>query len=265
MDALGCRGFWMGYFASRSAPLGTASVPLVTSVFYNFSPMRVEKALTGAWAATTPAEALAARLRSAAATLRRYGVDGNSDAVRVAAELSAKAARTAPVDGRALFAANTALPWPDDPVEVLWHATTLLREHRGDGHSAALLASGITGRQSNALHCAAGAVPTEYMKQSRDYDDAEWEQCCADLADRGLLTGDGSLTSDGRKLKHRVEEMTDTLALTALRGLDDTEVETLFRALTPITRAVVAGGDVPAATPMALRRDELDDDSAHLS
>ena len=84
------------------------------------------------------------------------------------------------------------------------------------------------------------------------------------MAERGLLNDDGSLTAAGRELKDRIESRTDTLALSALDALSDDEVETLFQALTPITRAVVASGDVPAVTPMDLRRDELHDGSAHL-
>ena len=68
----------------------------------------------------------------------------------------------------------------------------------------------------------------------------------------------------GHDLKTHIETVTDTAALTALDGLTDDEIETLFKALTPITRLVVAGGDLPAKTPMGLRRDELDDDGAHL-
>ena len=76
---------------------------------------------------------------------------------------------------------------------------------------------------------------------------------------------DGGLTDAGRDLKRHIEDTTDRLALAALDTLSDDEVDKLFRALTPITRKVVAAGDVPAATPMGLGRDDLDDDSAHLS
>lgn len=85
------------------------------------------------------------------------------------------------------------------------------------------------------------------------------------LAERGLLDADGALTDAGAALKQHIEDTTDALALSALDALDDVEVEELFRALTPIARAVVAAGDVPAATPMGLSRDDLDDDSAHLA
>ncbi|WP_197379642.1 SCO6745 family protein [Mycolicibacterium mengxianglii] len=262
MDALGFRGFWMGYFAARSAPLGPVPANVVTATFYNFSPTRVARALPAAWDYATPQDALRARSTAAVAALRRCGVTENENVCN-AAELAAKAARSAPLDGRPLFAANAALPWPDNPIEMLWHATTLLREHRGDGHVAVLTTAGVSGRESNVLHCAAGAVTEEFIRRSRDYDDAEWQACCRRLTTRGLLA-DGVLTDAGRLLKEQIETATNTLALTALDGLDDAEVEILFAALTPVTRTVVAAGDVPATTPMGMRRDELDDNSAHL-
>lgn len=219
LDDLGFRGFWMGYFAARSAPLSQVAPEVVAATFYNFSPPRITNALPAAWEIASPQTALQTREAAAAAALRRYGVDDEN--ARVAAELAGRAARSAPLDGRPLFAANRALPWPTDPVAALWHATTLLREHRGDGHVAVLV-------------------------------------------ERGVPAPDGSITDDGRKLKQHVETATDTLALTALAGLDDTEVERLFQALTPLTRMVIAAGDIPAMTPMSLRRDDLDDASARL-
>lgn len=264
LDGLGYRGFWMGYFAARSAPLGMVPRQVVAAIFYNFAPERVAKALPAAWEVAGPDAALRARQESAVAALRRYGLEANEN-VRTAMELASKAARQAPLDARPLFAANLALPWPDDPLAALWHATTLLREHRGDGHVAVLAAAGVSGRESNVLHAAAGGVPREYIARTRDYDDAAWRHHEQRLTERGLLAADGSLTAAGRELKDHIERSTDALSLSALDALDDDEVETLFRALTPITRTVVAGGDVPALTPMGLRRDELHDDSSHLT
>jgi hypothetical protein len=264
LDGLGYRGFWMGYFATRSAPLGIVPREVVTAIFYNFAPVRVAKALPAAWEIAGPEAALRARQDSAVAALRRYGV-GADENVRLAAELASRAARHAPLDGRPLFAANVALPWPEDPLAALWHATTLLREQRGDAHVAVLAAAGISGRESNLLHAAATGIARDYIARARDYDDAAWLHEARRLAERGLLNEDGTLTAAGRDLKQRVESTTDTLALSALEALSDDEVETLFQALTPIARAVIAGGDVPAVTPMGLRRDELGDSSAHLA
>lgn len=254
MDGLGYRGFWMGYFAARSAPLGAVPPEVVTAVFYNFAPGRVAKSLPAAWEIAGPDQALRARQHATVAALHRCGVTEDEN-LCTAAELAVRVARMAPVDGRALFAANVALPVPPDPVAALWHATTLLREHRGDGHVAALVAAGISGRESNVFHTAASAVSEEFMKRSRHYDDNEWEACRQSLADRGLLDSAGSLTSDGRGLKDQLETTTDALALRAFDGLDDDELQALFSALTPVARTVIAAGDVPAATPMSARLD----------
>lgn len=263
LDALGYRGFWMGYFAARSAPLGIVPAEVVAAAFYNFTTERVAKALPAVWDKTSPATLLELRSDSAVAALRRSGVT-DSAATRLAADLAAKAARTAPLDGRPLYAANRALPWPEEPIAKLWHAVTLLREQRGDGHIAVLVSEGISGRECNVLHAAAGRVPREMLMRSRDYDDEQWERYAENLRVRGWLDGEGDLTAAGRDIKQRIEDRTDALALGALDALTDDEVNTLFAALTPITRQVVAAGDVPAVTPMGLNRDDLDDDGAHL-
>jgi hypothetical protein len=223
----------------------------------------VARALPSAWTFASPAEALAARETSAVAALNRCGVTDGED-VRTAADLLSRAAASAPLDGRPLFAANLALLWPDEPVARLWHAATLLREQRGDGHVAILTAAGISGRECNVLHSMADGVPRDFITRSRRYDDAEWQECSRSLAERGLVDEAGMLTRAGTDLKHEVEDTTDRLALAPFEALTDEELDQLFRTLTPITRAVIAGGDIPAATPMGLRRDDLDDDEAHL-
>jgi hypothetical protein len=263
LDTLGFRGFWMSYFAARSAPLGPVPPEVVTAIFYNFSASHVARALPAAWEFASPTDALRAREASAVAALRRCGVTGGDD-VETAAALLAKAARSAPYDGRPLFAANLARPWPDEPLAILWHAATLLREQRGDAHVAALAALGVSGRECNVLHSVADRVPRDFIMRSRQYDDDEWRWCTQRLAARGLVDDSGALTAAGIALKQNIEDTTDRLALTAFDALDDGELEALFRSLTPITRAVIAGGDIPAATPMGLRRDDLDDDGAHL-
>lgn len=257
---LGYQGFWMGYFAARSAPLGPVPPEVVTALFYNFSPRQVHRALPAAWDIASPAAALAARQDAAVATLRRYGLT-DDETVRTAADLAEIAARAAPLHGRALFAANAALPWPEEPVAKLWHATTLLREQRGDGHIAVLAAHDISGRACNVLHAVAGRVPREMIAPSRDYDDDTWREQLDVLAGRGLVDASATLTAAGAQLKAQIEDDTDRLALSALDALDDVRLARLFAALTPLTRLVVAGGDVPVATPMGLNRDDLDDDS----
>jgi hypothetical protein len=254
LDNLGYRGFWMGYFAARSAPLGAVPPQVVTAVFYNFAHTRVAKALPAAWDIAGPDVALRARQDSTVAALRRCGLSDDEN-VCTAAQLAVRTAQQTPVDGRALFAANVALPVPPDPVAALWHATTLLREHRGDTHVAVLAAEGISGRESNVLHAKASGLSPDYMKRARHYDEPEWSACEQRLADRGLIDDKGSLTPAGRDFKDHIETTTDKLALHAFDGLDDDELQALFSALTPVARMVIAGGDLPATTPMSVRLD----------
>ena len=252
----GYRGFWMGYFAGRSAPLGAVGPHVVGALFYNFAPSRVFRALPDAWEFAPPDAALAARLEGSIAALRRiFGSTARGHDVDTAADLAARAASSAPPDGRVLYAANRALPWPAEPLAMLWHAATLLREHRGDGHVATLTAAGVSGREANVVQAAAGITPREVFVAARDYDDAEWDALASGLARRGLLTAEGALTPTGQRLKADIEERTDTIALSAYEVLDDDEIERLAAALTPLARAVLDSGDVPARTPIGVTLD----------
>ncbi len=133
---------------------------------------------------------------------------------------------------------------------MLWHAATLLREHRGDGHVALLTANGLSGRECNVFQSAAGNVPRSMIERARDYDDAEWQAVVGQLANRGLMTSDGALTAAGSARRQQLEERTDELALAGYGGLDDAALARLTELLTPIAAAVVATGEIPAATPM---------------
>ncbi|GAB4006502.1 SCO6745 family protein [Nocardioides ultimimeridianus] len=252
LRAAGFRGFWMGYFAGRAAPLGPVGPAPVRALFYNFAPARVEGALPDAWTFGTPEAALDARLRGSVAALER--ILGDAVEVTPAAELARRAALAAPPEGRPLYAANAALPWPTDPLAVLWHAATLLREHRGDGHIAALQAHGIGGRDSHVLRSAVTGVPRETYTVARDFTDAEWRACTERLAERGLLGPDG-LTAAGRETAAVIEQSTDRLAASAYDALGDDELVELAGLLEPLTAAVVASGEIPAAAPMGLRLD----------
>jgi hypothetical protein len=157
------------------------------------------------------------------------------------------------MEGRALFAANRALPWPQEPTAALWHACTLLREHRGDGHVAALAAAGLGGREANVLQTAAGVVPRGVFEVARHYDDAEWDSVSARLIDRGLVDSDGKLTARGKDVRDDVEDRTDRIALTAYDTLDDEQLLQLLDALAPLASAVIGTGDIPEVTPVGKR------------
>jgi hypothetical protein len=249
----GYRGFWMGYFAGRSAPLGPVGPDVVYALFYNFSFDRVAKALPDAWTFAPSHVALEARERGATAALRRQLGDLARDpCVARAADLLARAAEAAPREGRPLFAANRALAEPDDPIARLWHFTTLLREHRGDGHVATLLSGGVTGRQSHVLQALATGAPKSVYVTAREFGDNEWEDRLAELRTAGYVDTAGELTDAGRELKRDIETRTDELAWSAYADLCPDDLDALAAALRPITRAVVRAGDIPLDAPMGL-------------
>ncbi len=256
----GYRGFWMGYFAGRAAPLGPVGPELVYALFYNFSFERVARALPDAWTFAPPPVALEARERGATAALQRQlGELARDPRVAAAADLLARAAHAAPLQGRPLFAANRALPEPVDPIARLWHFATLLREHRGDGHIATLLNFGITGRQSHVLQSLAIGMPKTVYVAARDFSDGEWEDMLAELRTAGYVDAAGNLTDAGRAIKDAIETRTDELAWTAYAGLPPGDLDALAGALRPIARAVVGAGDIPLNAPMGLNLSELAD------
>lgn len=254
----GYRGFWMGYFAGRGAPLGAASAELVHALFYNFTLEHVARALPDAWSFAPPAAALGARLDGSVAALRRLLGEGlaEGEGVARAAELAMRAASQAPAEGRALFAANRSVPVPSSPLELLWHAATLLREHRGDGHVAVLTSAGISGREAHVLHALTSGTPAEVYAAARGLGEEEWEQLCSDLALRGLVA-EGEATELGRDVKAVIEEQTDRLAAVAYATLSDAELDELMGLLRPLARAVVAGGEIPVKSPIGIDLGEV--------
>ena len=197
----------MGYFAARSAPFGVVPTEVVTAAFCNFAPERVAKALPAAWDVASPSDALRARQESAVAALRRYGVT-DDDAGR-GGELAEKAARSAPLDGRPLFAANVALDWPDEPVgQVVARGHAAARTARRRACGRAGHARRVRPRVQRAAR-RGGPGAQEMIMRSRDYDDEQWDHYRERLARRGLLDGDGALTDAGRDLKQRIEDTTD--------------------------------------------------------
>ncbi|MGP4084522.1 SCO6745 family protein [Streptomyces sp. KR55] len=231
-----------GYFASRSAAFGQAPADLVISTFYNFNPAFVRKAVDGAWDTVTPQQVLDARHAAAGEALRRAGIH-ELPALDEVLTLTRRAAEAAceHAQGRPLFAAHAALPWPEEPVLQLWHAQTLLREFRGDGHVACLLSEGVGSLESLILHAATGEVPVDFLKASRAWPEEEWADTEEALRTRGLLDGD-SLSPEGVRLRQHIEDRTDRLALPAYAALGDADCERLAELASPFGRTVVEAG-----------------------
>jgi hypothetical protein len=252
-EAVGLRGFWQTYFAFRAAPLGAVGPEAVTAVFYNFAPGFVARRVPGVWDAVTPAAAVEARLAGIDAALRRvYGDEWvRSGAAAEAAALASRAAAAVEPAGRPLGAANAGLPVPDEPHLALWQALTTLREHRGDGHNAALLSRDVGGAAAHVLAAAAGRSSREWLMKARGWDDAAWDDAAARLHERGWLAGK-DLTAEGRAMVDLIEADTDRLAAGPWRALGEDGCARLAELLVPLRFAVVDAGDWPAANPIGV-------------
>ncbi|GAA4930068.1 hypothetical protein EV188_101320 [Actinomycetospora succinea] len=250
LAALGHRTYWDGYFASRAAPLGRVPAAVVHAAFYSFADGEAARHIPSAWETIPPEASLAARERGSAASLRRLLGDelaGSPGLVR-AADLAVRAAQGAPVEGRVNFAGMRALPVPSDPVARLWHAATMLREHRGDGHIAALLGERIGGTEAHVLSAVAmGIAPPESFGRIHHLPRARLAAVMAGLRERGIIDAEGRFTEAGRATRERIEDRTDELAAAPYEALSPAERDELVAALEPLTAALVAGG-IPMPT-----------------
>ncbi|WP_037370494.1 SCO6745 family protein [Amycolatopsis orientalis] len=245
LAALGHRTYWDGYFASRAAPLGRVPAEVVHAAFYNFAEGEVARHIPSAWETIPPEASVAARERGSAASVRRIlGAElANSAELVRAADLITKAATSAPTDGRVMFAAMRTRPVPSDPVARLWHSATMLREHRGDGHIAALVSARIGGGEAHLLSALdMGIHPPESFGRVHHLPKKRLAAIMNGLRERGLVDAEGRFTDAGRELKQHIESLTDELAAAPYEALSAAELDELLAALEPITAKLVAAG-----------------------
>jgi hypothetical protein len=216
-----------GYFASRAAPMGAVSAEVVISTFYNFNPALVHAAIPAAWVTTTPADLIGARFDAVDQACRRLLGDDviGSDEMRRAAALARAAAETAAehIEGRPLAAGHTEVPWPEDPHLVLWHAQSILREYRGDGHIALLVTHGLSGLDALITHAGQGDVPAHLLRSTRAWPAEDWDAAVESMRDRGWLTKDAEVTFTewGATQRQEIEGGTDRLAALAYDALGE--------------------------------------------
>jgi hypothetical protein len=245
MFALGFTNYWDTYFAGRAAPLGS-SVPaeVVDALFYNFAPGEVARHIPKVWSTTTPEAAIAARQQGCVNALRRILGDlvDTPDFTR-AVELLTKAATSAPLEGRPMYAALRTLPVPEEPVARLFHAASLLREHRGDGHISALMAEGIGGLESHVLLAIDMGIPAPTFGRIHHLPSAVLTDLIDKMKDRGLVKDEATFTPAGRQAKDRVEALTDELAVVPYDVLETAELDELMASLKPLTQQIITAQD----------------------
>lgn len=261
----GLVGFWTGYFAARAAPLGRVSAGPVSAAFFNFEPGMVADAVPGCWKVVDPAALTVVRAVAGSGALGELcSPDALGEAVGALPRLR-MASSCCSGEGRTLTGVNRAL-WASIEPELLrrgldehhlglaevWQACTTLREHRGDGHVAALVAHGLGGCEAHVLAAAADGIPIEVLRDNRGWSRAQWEDAAADLSRRGLLRPDGAASDDGLALRESIEVTTDVLAEDAYVSLADDDISALYGALVPCARELQESGLYPFPNPMGL-------------
>ncbi len=244
MFALGFTNYWDIYFAGRAAPLGIVPAEVVDALFYNFAPGEVARHIPKVWNTTTPEAAIAARQAGCVNALRRIlgdHVDGPGFAR--ATDLLLAAAISAPVEGRPMYAALRTLPIPDEVVARCFHAASLLREHRGDGHIAALMVEGVGRLEAHVLLALDMDMPAEKFGRIHHLPTTQLAAVIDGMRNRGLIGEDGWLSEQGRAIKQRVESLTDDLAAPPYESLQQNELDELIAILEPIAALLLAAQD----------------------
>jgi hypothetical protein len=251
LTAAGLRPGRMCYFASRSAPMGAVSAAVTTATFYNFNPETVAKTIPRAWTLADPATVITARFRAADRAMRRLlGDDGvASPEVAELAALAREATTVFELEARPLYAGHAGIDWPAEAHLQLWHAASLLREYRGDGHLIALLRHDLNGIDAILSHCATGKGFTEdAARLLRGWSEEQWEESRMRLRERGVLDASGrALTEDGQTLRAVVEAETDALDTAAWRHLGEQRTTRLMDLGKGVSRALLAAGALPAS------------------
>jgi hypothetical protein len=240
--ALGIEDRMMGYFGSRAAPMGAVPADVIIATFFNFHPKLVRDRVPAVWDIATPAQLIEARFGAADGLLRR--IIGDLD-VTEAAELARRAAEACSPEGRPLYAGHASLPWPDEPHLVLWHAQSLLREYRGDGHIAAMTVEGLDGCEALVTHAAQGDVPAAALQGSRQWPDDEWNAAVERLRSRGWIASESlEFTDLGRERRQWIEDRTDELAMRPWEALGEDNCTRLRELVRPLSKKIVESGEL---------------------
>ncbi|MFI6283962.1 hypothetical protein ACIBCM_04245 [Streptomyces sp. NPDC051018] len=246
--ALGIHGWEAAYFATRAAPMGAVGPGRVASAFYHFNRELIASHLPAVWSLASPETVLDARLRAADRTLRRLlGPELiASGELAEAARLALRAAEGCTGRARPLCAAYADLPVPDEPHLAYWHAAGLLREHRGDGHLAALLALDLDPLEALVSHTATGhGMARRWVLATRGWQPTDWEAAQERLRKRGFLDDGGALTSEGVRLRSELEDLTDRIDRGPYEALGAEGVDRLTRLGKVMLAPAVAAGAFP--------------------
>jgi hypothetical protein len=119
---------------------------------------------------------------------------------------------------------------------------TLLREHRGDAHIAALVLARLDPVEALVTHLSvAEGMPYDMVRATRGWNDEDWNAGVARCTERGLVEADGSATEAGRDLRRQIEERTNAADAAPYLHLGKEKTERLRELVRPWAKALTDG------------------------
>lgn len=231
-----------GYFGSRSAPMGAVPDEVIIATFYNFSPRAVTASMPGVWDAASPESLQAARFRVVGRAMQRVGGELSTEQIAEARALIDPVVAALDFGGKPLAGANAGVALPDDPMVALWQQVTVVREWRGDVHIAVLVTNELGPCECLALQVGTGRFPARIAQATRRWTEAEWAAAHVQLAERGWMATDGTVTPAGVEERERIEAETDRLCAPIWQPIGDSGAARLSELILPIHTAMDAAG-----------------------
>jgi hypothetical protein len=234
------------YFTSRGSVMGQVPGEVVAAAFAVFNPEVVVPAVALGWSRTDAPTICAARTDGAVGQLRRL-LGPRPDGIERAVDLLRLSVEPLRPEGRPLFAGIRSLGVPDEPMAALFRFGDLLREYRGDSHTAAWISAGFDATEIGLLTELYWGLPMRSYSRTRAWSDQQFDEAAERLRQRGLVDEVG-FTEAGRTAREAVELATDAQMRSSVDALGD-DIETLFSLLEPWGATVRAGGGYLASGP----------------
>ena len=235
------------YFTSRGSVMGQVPGEVVAATFAVFKPEVVISSVDHGWTLTDARTICAARDHGAIGQLHRVLGESPHGAARARALLLHATDALRP-EGRALYAGLRSLEMPGSLVGDVWRLGDMLREYRGDSHTAAWISGGFTACEIGLLSELFWGMTIKTYSRSRGWSEADYEQAIERLATDGYITREGALTTQGRASREHVEKLTDVQMECVVRALGS-QIDELITILKPWGAAIRAAKGYPAAGP----------------
>ena len=239
------------YFTSRGSVMGQVPGEVVAAAFAVFNPEVVVPCVTLGWSRTDAATIGQARDAGAIAQLVRI-LGEHPAGIERANHLLARAVEPLRPEGRPLYAGMRSLPMPDSPIGAMFRMGDMLREYRGDSHTAAWISAGVNATEIGLLSELYWGLPMRSYSRTRAWTTAQFDAAHEALQGRGLVDETG-FTPTGREARELIETVTDAQMAPAIARIG-ADIEELFTILRPWGEQVRAGFGYPASGPHDLAK-----------